>query len=393
MRKEVVVMPIINVNIQPDVISWALSQTKEEQIGTKLMNNIKQWLDGTKTPTFNQIEDFSRKANIPLGYFFLQAPPVEKIALIDYRTVDSIELANPSRNLIDIIHEMENVQEWMKDYRRETGFDVLPLVGSLKGENDFKHIAEIIRQDIDLNDSWFENCKNMSEAFNYVRSLLENCGIVVMLNGVVGKNTHRALSIDEFRAFVMVDEWAPLIFINSADTQGARLFSLFHEMAHIWLGQNDLYNDRTNSQKVKPIEVLCNAVASELMVPFEQFLAEWNNFESTDIREKIISLAKYFKCGESVIARKAYDAKKINYDLYKSVIDDAIEAYREMKENKESSGGNYYNTMGSRLDGGFVRALCESINSGRTTYSEAYRLTNTSRKTFSEIAVRLGGVV
>ncbi len=41
------------------------------------------------------------------------------------------------------------------------------------------------------------------------------------------------------------------------------------------------------------------------------------------------------------------------------------------------------------MDSHFVRALCESISSGRTTYSEAYRLTNTSRKTFSEIAVRL----
>lgn len=139
-----------------------------------------------------------------------------------------------------------------------------------------------------------------------------------MLNGVVGENTHRTLSIDEFRVFAMVDEWAPLIFINGADSQGARLFSLFHEIAHIWLGEND---------------------------------------------------------------------------LYKSIIDDAIEAYRQMKENKESNGGNYYNTMGNRLDGCFVRALCESINSGRTTYSEAYRLTNTSRTSFSEIALRLGGVV
>ena len=106
-------MPAINVNIQPEVIHWALSQTQESKLGDKLMKNIKHWLDGTKTPTFNQIEDFSKKSNIPLGYFFLQTPPKEYIPLLEYRTVDSIQSANPSRNLIDTIHEMEAVQDWI----------------------------------------------------------------------------------------------------------------------------------------------------------------------------------------------------------------------------------------------------------------------------------------
>ena len=110
-------MPAISVSIQPEITSWVLGQAREEQLGTKLMNNIKQWLDGTKTPTFNQIEDINRKANIPLGYFFLQTPPVEQLQLIQYRTIDSDELAHPSRNLIDTIHEMESVQAWMKEYR------------------------------------------------------------------------------------------------------------------------------------------------------------------------------------------------------------------------------------------------------------------------------------
>ena len=110
-------MPTVNVNIQPAIISWALSQTSEEKLGTKLVENIKHWLDGTESPTFKQIEDFSKKSYIPLGYFFLQTPPVEQINLLEYRTLDSIELINPSRNLIDTIHEMEAVQEWMVNYR------------------------------------------------------------------------------------------------------------------------------------------------------------------------------------------------------------------------------------------------------------------------------------
>ncbi len=357
------------------------------------MNNIKQWLAGTKTPTFNQIEEFSRKSNIPLGYFFLQTPPKEEIKLLDYRTVDSVELANPSRNLIDTIYEMENVKEWMKEYRQETGFDVLPFVGSLKGSNDVEFIAKRIREDIDLSITWYSKCSNKSDAFNHIRNLLEESGILVMLNGVVGKNTHRALSIDEFRAFTMVDDWAPLIFINSVDSQSAKIFSLFHEVAHIWLGEDDLYNDRKSSQNVQPIEVLCNAIAGELLVPLQIFKNEWENSLIDNVTDRIANMADWFKCGKSVIARKAYDMGFINHAMYRDIIEETIKLYNEIQENKKPGGGNYYNTMTSRLDKRFVRALCESISSGRTSFTEAYRLTNTSRKTFHEIAFRLGGVV
>ena len=386
-------MSTVNVNIQPAIISWALSQTSEEKLGTKLVDNIKHWLDGTKSPTFNQIEDFSKKSHIPLGYFFLQTPPIEQISLLEYRTLDSIQLTNPSRNLIDTIHDMEAVQEWMVNYRKEWNYDTISIVGSLKGITDISVIADTIRKDLGLNIEWYKNCGNPSEAFNKVRGLLEECGIVVMMNGIVGKNTHRALDVKEFRAFAMVNEWAPLIFINGADSAGGRLFSLFHELVHLWIGENDLYNDtKYSANGIKPIEVTCNAVAGALMVPKTVFLEKWNNNTNDDIHEKIKELARMFRCSSSVIARRALDNKKIDQNVYNMVIEDAIEAYIQTKQEK-SSGGDYYRVARSKLDGVFVRALCESVNSGRTSFTEAYRLTNTTSKTFSEVASGLGGVL
>lgn len=386
-------MPTVNVNIQPAIISWALSQTSEEKLGTKLVDNIKHWLDGTKSPTFNQIEDFSKKSHIPLGYFFLQTPPIEQISLLEYRTLDSIQLTNPSRNLIDTIHDMEAVQEWMVNYRKEWNYDTISIVGSLKGITDISVIADTIRKDLGLNIEWYKDCGNPSEAFNKVRGLLEECGIVVMMNGIVGKNTHRALDVNEFRAFAMVNEWAPLIFINGADSAGGRLFSLFHELVHLWIGENDLYNDtKYSANGIKPIEVTCNAVAGALMVPKTVFLEKWNNNTNDDIHEKIKELARMFRCSSSVIARRALDNKKIDQNVYNMVIADAIEAYIQTKQEK-SSGGDYYRVARSKLDGVFVRALCESVNSGRTSFTEAYRLTNSTSKTFSEVASGLGGVL
>lgn len=264
----------------------------------------------------------------------------------------------------------------------------------MKGVKDASVIVDRIRKDLELEVTWYEKCKDSREVFNYIRGKLEECGVVVMMSGVVGKNTHRALDVNEFRAFAMVDEWAPLIFINTADSNGAKLFSLLHEVAHIWLGEDDLFNDRRNRvEGVSATEVMCNAVAGELIVPKSVFLNKWNASDiDMDVYVTITELAKCFRCGEIVIARKAMDCKKIKQDVYNTVVQSAIDNYNQMRENKESSGGNYYNTMGSRLDGCFVRALCESINMGRTSYTEAYRLTNTSRKTFSDVVQRLGGV-
>lgn len=287
---------------------------------------------------------------------------------------------------------MENIQDWMKTYRQDLGFDKLSIVGCMRGICEVDVSVNRIRRDLEFDDDWYEKSKDAREAFNYIRRQLEVCGVVVMMSGIVGKNTHRALDVDEFRAFAMVDDWAPLIFINTTDSNGARLFSILHEIVHIWLGRDDLFNDRQSQiSGVSDIEVICNAVAGELIVPKNAFLNKWEMYDM-EIFEKIIELAKYFRCGEIVIARKAIDCKKIEQNIYDEVTNTAVKNYKQMKENQQTDGGNYYNTMGSRLDGCLIRALCESINMGRTTYTEAYRLTNTSRKTFSEVVQRLGGV-
>lgn len=387
-------MPTVYVNIKPEIINWVLSQIREDIFEENIINNINDWLNGTKTPTFKQIEDLSKKTNIPLGYFFLQKPPEEKIELLEYRTIDSIQLMKPSRNLIDTIYHMERIRDWMKDYRQEMGFGILSVVGCMDNVDEISTIAKRIRNDLELNETWYEQCSNSREAFDFIRGRLETCGVIVMMSGIVGSNTHRPLDINEFRAFVMVDKWAPLIFINATDSDGSRLFSLLHEAVHIWIGKDDLFNDRyIITSGVSATEKLCNAVTAELMVPKDIFLNKWNEINETDVFETIAKLSKYFRCGEVVIARRAKDFNKINQDVYNHIVETAIENYNKMKEKKEDNRGDYYNTMHSRLDGCFVRALCESINLGRTSFTEAYRLTNTSPKTFAEVAQRLGGML
>ena len=384
----------VDVTVSKDILDWVISHIRMEDISTTVAQRLLQWYNGEKTPTFNQVEEASRATGIPLGYFFLTIPPKEELPLLDYRTVDSLELQKPSRNLVDTIHNMEQIQEWAKEELVRSGASVLPFVGSLKNSNQTSQFVSKVRALLGLSIDWFTSSKTPDDSFRHIRSRISDAGVIVMMNGIVGNNTHRPLAIDEFRAFALVDNYAPLVFINSNDSISGRLFSLLHELVHILIGKNSFYNDRYSAHgQVNPAETICNAVAAEILVPDTLFVSKWNEtITQNDAEAAITSLARFFKCGTTVIARKALDHGFITKQLYAKVAQLAVQMYDELrKKAKESSGGDFYKTAVSRIDQRFFRMLVGSVAEGRTLHSEAFRLTNTTRSTFHELREQAGG--
>jgi Zn-dependent peptidase ImmA (M78 family) len=386
----------VNVSISPEILNWVLGQIQPETLNYQIVEYLESWHHGKKTPTFNQVEKVSKATGIPLGYFFLQTPPAEDMSLIEFRTVDSASLDTPSRNLMDTMHDMGQVQDWVRDYLISEGSTPLTFVGELKSQSNFMKFAQRVREILDIKIDWYTACKTAEESFNYIRTAMSNVGTIVMMSGIVGNNTHRPLDINEFRAFAVVDEYAPLIFINSNDSTNGKLFSLLHEFAHLCIGENSLFNDRDSTgTQVKKAETLCNAVAAEILVPHQAFVDAWNALEDKDNHEENIRLlSDKFKCGITVIARKAYDGNLISYDVYKKNAQLAITLYNEARKRKKErgeGGGDFYRTAASRIDKRFFHMLVGSVKSGRTLYSDAFRLTNTNRSTFSNLAETVGG--
>jgi Zn-dependent peptidase ImmA (M78 family) len=278
---------------------------------------------------------------------------------------------------------MTAIQDWMRDYLIDAGNEKLSFVGSCKNEKKVEKIAASIRNTINLDFEWYSNSKNASHSFDILRNYFESVGILIMKNGVVGQNNHRTLDIYEFRAFTLNDEYAPLVFINNNDFEAAKLFSLLHEIVHIWIGLHSFYNDSHGiSFNISPRETICNAVAAEILIPAQVFIEKWNNNSNLSISENVENLFRYFKCGKAVILRKAFDNKLITENQYKDFTNEVIEASR-LKNEKSKSGGNYYNTMISRFSKRFILALSNSINEGKTLFKEAHRLTGTNRETFN----------
>ena len=384
----------VNVNISKETLGWIMANINFDALSSQIAGRLMSWYSGEKIPTFNQIEEASRATGIPLGYFFLNTPPKEDRTLLEYRTVDSLELEKPSRNLLDTIHDMEQIQEWAKNQMVTDGFSELEFVGSMEEVSEVSTFVSQIRQVLDLPRDWFASSKTSADSFRYLRAKISDAGVIVMMNGIVGNNTHRPLEINEFRAFAIADEYAPLIFINSNDSTNGKLFSLLHEFAHILIGKNNFFNDRYSAHgRVNQVETICNAAAAEILVPSDLFMEKWNEVISeNDVKTTISTLAKYFKCGITVIARKALDHGYITSQEYTQVAQFAVYLYNEQrKKAKENPGGDYYRTAASRIDQRFFRMLAGSVAEGKTLYSDAFRLTNTNRTTFRELTQQAGG--
>lgn len=385
-------MPEVRIKINPAIFEWVIEATNINDMKNEYKDDFFKWKSGEKTPTFNQLERFSKGTSIPFGYFFLENPPIEKIEILEYRTIDSLALEQPSRNLIDTINKMEDVQEWMKEYAIDRELGELDYVGFLNGSKDVQKVVTETRNVLSLSEAWFLESSDSRESFNIIREKLEEIRTIVMMSGIVGSNTHRPLDIYEFRAFTLIDNHAPLIFINASDSFNGRLFSLLHEFIHIEIGKNNFFNDIQNSlNQVSETEILCNAVTAEIIAPLGLFQKKWlEHSEDYGTKDRIFHLARYFRCGVTIIARRALDSGLIDGHTYTEIAESAISNYKKQRRS-EDGGGNYYNTLNSRMDKHFLRALNNSMYEGKTSATEAYRLTNTNRETFSNLLRMIAG--
>ena len=378
-------MPKLEVTIQPAVLDWIMQQSSaDEAVFPDIVDTLQAWRTGTAKPTFHKVEEISKKTRIPFGYFFMARPPVETNPLAEYRTIGSSAAPPASRNLLDTIDAMLDVQGWMADFYKENGYSKLPFVGRFEGNRDKKTLIRDILEVLTLSPQWYQEVKDIPSAFKLLREKTESVGILVMMSGTVRGNTHRKLMLSEFRAFTLINGHAPLIFINAADAWAGRLFSLMHEIVHIWIGRGSLFNELPSHQKaISSDEQFCNAIAAEVLVPEKDFEERWKTTVGR-LMDKVEALAKYFKCSRFVVARRALDHHYMTHEEY-AELSQAFQKKWDENDKKSKGGGNYYKTLQSRFDRNFIRALASSVWSGTTQYTDAYRLTDVWGKSFEKL--------
>jgi Zn-dependent peptidase ImmA (M78 family) len=375
------------VAVKSDLITWARERSGVPGSALrKRFPKFQEWERGEAQPTLRQLEAFAKTTSTPLGYFFLSNPPEERLPIPDFRTVPGAQAQRPSPNLLETIQTMQLRQSWMREFLIEEGEEPLPFVSCVGLQDDANMVAARIRETLSLPGNWARVQSTWTEALKTLRETIETIGILVMVNGIVGNNTRRKLDVNEFRGFVLVDDYAPLVFVNGADAKAAQMFTLAHELAHLWLGRGGVFNFENLQPVSNEVELFCNGVAAELLIPAESMRQIWTVAEQ--VEEPFQFLAREFKVSPLVAARRALDLRLIPrqefFDFYQRYQED------ERRQTRKSSGGDFYATQGMRIGERFSSAVVRAVKEGRLLYRDAYRLTGLHGKTFDRYAESLG---
>ncbi len=376
------------VAVSRTLLAWALDragQARADYVQRKF-KKLDEWLEGTAQPTIRQLEDFAKSTYTPFGYFFLPEPPPEPVPIPDFRTMRDTRVRRPSPDLLDIVYLCQHRQDWYRDFARAEGEEPLPFVGAASVQDDVVRTAAAIREALDFDIEARRRMPTWTDALRRFIEQADAIGVLVMVSGVVGSNNRRKLDPQEFRGFALADPLAPLVFVNGADSKAAQMFTLAHELAHIWLGQTALSDSVAVEAPAQAVERWCSQVAAELLVPIETFRTDHN--PRAELRGELDRLARRFKVSTLVVLRRIHDAGTLRGDAYWRAYEEELQRLAELPK---GSGGDFYLTLGARVSKRFARALIVSTLEGRTLYRDAFRMLGIKRDaTFHELGAQLG---
>jgi Zn-dependent peptidase ImmA (M78 family) len=378
----------VRVPVQGTLLSWAQrrSGVPRDKLLAKFPR-LEAWEGGEREPTLKQLESFARATYTPIGYLMLEEPPHETLPVPDFRTIGGVEVGQASPDLLDTVYQCQQRQDWYRDYARSHGEPPVQFVGTLTTEADPVLAATGMRELLafatdNRGSSW-------SDAARLLIGAADEQGVLVMVNGVVGSNTHRKLDPNEFRGFALSDELAPLIFVNGADTKAAQIFTLAHELAHLWLGESAVSDVNLATSPANQVERWCNRVAAEFLVPLDE--VGQVDVDQPDLTGELERLAHRFKVSTLVALRRVYEAGRLSQEQFRVAYVAERDRVLTLLDERAGGGGSFYNTQSVRVSQRFARALIESTLEGQTLHRDAFQMLGFRKQaTFDEWAHRLG---
>lgn len=377
----------MTIELQPRLLQWARQRAglSVEELAGKTgtePDRVSEWEQDGRL-TFKQAEKVAKATHTPFGYLFLETPPEERLPIPDFRTVGSRPAAPPSPDLLDVIYQSQRRQEWFREYLIAEGGRGLDFVGSLKAGAPVEQAAAAMRERLGYHPSRSRE-STLDGVMREFTEAAEAIGILVVRSGTVGNNTHRTLRTAEFRGFALVDPVAPLIFINAADYKAAQIFTLAHELVHVWAGFSAVSNlEASFPAAPQKVEVFCNAVAAEYLVPLGELKQRVE--ASSEPPERLVDgLRKHYRVSELVIIRRLHDAGMISGPQFQKWYAERLASYAR---EERSAGGDYYRNQPNKIGRRFAQALVAHTLEGKTLIRDALALMDMKKPgTFMEFA-------
>lgn len=382
---------VVRVSVAPSLLEWAVERAGwDDETTQRRAPKLDEWISGERQPTLKQLESFAQATHTPFGLLFLPEPPNEPVPIPDMRTVGNAAVPRPSVDLLDTIYICQIRQDWYREYLRDHGAPELDFVGSATTDTPVVQAAQAIRRELGFDLTERAVFANSDDALRRLIDRIENIGVLVMVSGIVGGDTHRTLDPEEFRGFALSDPIAPLIFVNGADTKAAQIFTLIHELAHVWLGGSALSDAAMVARDGVADELWCNRVAAEVLVPLA---ALRRDYQGQAIPQELTRLARRYRVSTLVILKRLFDGGYLSWDDYRERYEAEHQAVVALAKRRrgDRSGGDYYNTQPLRLSRQFAKAVFASTYEGDTSFREAFQLLGTRKhETFTRLADEIG---
>ena len=361
------------------MITWARKRLGEsvESFAKRMdvpVERVTNWESGVEFITYAKVKKLADMSLLPIGLLFLKQPPELSIGMTDFRKSDGHKRLSPSPELYAVVSTMKYRQAWYRDYLQENGCAPLDYVGSVTTDTPIKNAVDRLKTILQWNDDIVGQCRDWESYFDRLTTAMEDmAGILVMRNGVVNNNTSRPLDVREFRGFALADSFAPLVFVNAADSKGAQLFTLVHEAAHVLLGQSGISNnDFEEEHHGHNVERYCNAVAAEFLAPESIIRACWGESQliNNDWLKRISFIARQLKLSRQVILYRCQSLHLIPAVVSRGLWNEL----KGMEKAKSGSGGNFYAMLKNRVSRMFARMVIAENESGNISFTDAFKL-------------------
>jgi Zn-dependent peptidase ImmA (M78 family)/DNA-binding XRE family transcriptional regulator len=367
--------------ISAPIVKWARDRAglSQEELASQLKSvnasQIEAWEHGDSFPTFSQAEKLAEKLRLPFAILFMNKPPEVKIPIPDLRTIAQASRQKPSLEFFDVVTDALLRQRWYREYQEQREASAIPFVGSFRFGDSINAVAEDMRRQLGINDELRRESTTWQQFFVSFVQRTEQLGVLVMRSGVVRHNPTRTLEVEEFRGFAISDRLAPLVFINSRDARAAQIFTLAHELAHIWIGASGISNPilkKRTSELPNEIERFCNQIAAQLLIPASDLESRW--ITQKTVSENVRAIATYYRVSTIVALKRAFDLEKIGYRLFSQLLDAEYERFDQPKKEDDEGGGNFWASFSARNSPTFVKAVIGSLRQDKMTYRDAANL-------------------
>ena len=382
----------LKITLQPDVLRWARERLRvsQDELAQKMQVRPELVLEWEQSGRISvaQADRLAQRTHTPLGFLYLTEPPEDHLPIPDFRTRSADTPPRPSPDLLETVEIMQRRQAWMRDELIEEDAASLDFVGAYRIDAPPRQVAAAMRNALQLSYDWASQVSTWTDALKVLRDQAEDAGVLVVFNGIVGNNTRRKLASDEFQGFALVDEYAPLIFVNSADFKAAQMFTFAHELAHLFVGETGVSIFQNLQPAPHATERFCNQTAAEFLVPKDDLNNFWHTAKQANDRYQAI--ARHFKVSSLVAARRTLDLDLIDQDEFFRFYQEYQDTEWHTRQQDQASGGDFWSTQKWRIGPRFGTAIIRAVKEGRLLYREAYSLTGLKGDTFERMPKKMG---